>query len=445
MTLVWTSVLAFVVLAAVACSQQPDGATSSPGSGSRPGGIEGTVVDLQDRPVPGIRVAILSGTAAFPEISPETDEEGYFQIGGVPPGTFQVAAHDRDGREIGLKSVTVTSGETATVMLTVMLSGAGRQPSMQEPTSISTKEPTDGLCLPAAKLGVSVGDTWTLSGPVKVPVGFPGELPQNAAELASTFVVTAVETIESLTGRGSTPIQQPSVSLRVTNITLDTEGNVLTTEDSSGSWAPAAVANLGPVLTPDWECHKRAWLNGWPPAAKPSVGERSLLSGITAVVFSVSQPFVFPDQGIDATVVRHHGYEIATGRVVLQEIRATGTMNGKPLDMQILQELGPAGADDGASNTGPGTCDEYLEVVASIDQRRIEVQAVVTSYQCLSSYLDSTAQYPFKSPSLVVPHGVPLSLRLEPEAQPNALDVRLYPGAGVSVSELVGIQDVVGV
>ena len=42
----------------------------------------------------------------------------------------------------------------------------------------SAKSPTDGLCLPAIPLAVSIGDTWTISGPVKVegmPTGIPPE------------------------------------------------------------------------------------------------------------------------------------------------------------------------------------------------------------------------------------------------------------------------------
>ena len=86
---------------------------------ARPGGIEGIVTDLEGRPVAGLRVGIISGTVAFPEIGPETDEAGYYQIGGVAPGIFQVAVHDRDGQRVGLESVDVKSGETATLNFSV--------------------------------------------------------------------------------------------------------------------------------------------------------------------------------------------------------------------------------------------------------------------------------------------------------------------------------------
>ncbi len=83
------------------------------------GGIEGTVTDLNGKPVAGMRVGIVSGTTGFPEMAPETNEEGYYQIGSVSPGTFEVAVHDREGNRIGLQSVVVRSGETSKLNFTI--------------------------------------------------------------------------------------------------------------------------------------------------------------------------------------------------------------------------------------------------------------------------------------------------------------------------------------
>ena len=91
MTLASTMTVAVAVLTAAACSQQPREGNRAPVSASGSGGIEGTVADAEDRPLEGMRVAIISGTEAFPEMAPGTDEEGYYGIGGVPPGTYQVA------------------------------------------------------------------------------------------------------------------------------------------------------------------------------------------------------------------------------------------------------------------------------------------------------------------------------------------------------------------
>ena len=466
--------------AATATPQPPgsgeDPATPTPAGESRLGGIAGIVTDLDGGPVEGMRVGIVSGTAAFPEIGPETDEAGSYQINSVPPGTFQVGVHDRDGQRVGLESVVVKSGETATLNFSVSTDVAGEKqaplpplPVMrlhhagrvydgvqgsycwpvgrtgegyvekvcadkfrwetlgapipveagdnvtieieaEEPPqelsasfyeldsdsavrfttlgpgpkaslpvdlpsgvynirvvgqwamgdmayqfqvevrpepSAKSKEPTEGLCLPAAALGVSVGDTWTISGPVKLPEGFPTELPGGAAEVSMTFTVDAIGTTTYAGGGGDAPIEHPTVQLKVTNVTRDADGNVLSTEDDPRvargiSWTPASVMNLGPALTPDWECHEKAWLNGWPPPAQPSIGERVLSSGVTAVVFTVRQPLLVPDQGIDATTERHHGYDKLTGRAVLQEFRTTGTRNGAPFNMEMLMELTPA-------------------------------------------------------------------------------------------------------
>jgi hypothetical protein len=80
---------------------------------------QGTVTNPDGKPVAGMRVWIVSGTTGFPEMAPETNEEGYYQIGSVPPGTFKVATHGREGNRIGLESVVVRSGETSTLNLTI--------------------------------------------------------------------------------------------------------------------------------------------------------------------------------------------------------------------------------------------------------------------------------------------------------------------------------------
>ncbi len=439
--LVWTVAVAVALSTAVACGQGSDEPTPSAVSKDGPGGIAGIVTDLGGAPVAGMRVGIVSGTAAFPEMAPETDGGGFYRINSVPPGTFEVGVHNRDGQRIGFESVVVKSGETASRDFSVSLGTATEeQPAVATSpvrTADATKEPTDGfLCLPAGPLAVEVGDSWTMSGPVSVPAEFPAELPQNAAQWSSAFTVDAIETSTYTAGRGSTPIQHPSVELRVTTVTLDADGNVLSTEDNPGRGVPVSVGNLGPVLTLDWECHGKSWLSGWSPDAHPSVGERTLSSGVTAVVFSVTQPLVIPGQGIDATVERHHGYDKATGRVVLQEARATGTINGSLFSTEMLQELVLGGSSIAPPGTGQDSCQEYLDLLVSFDQGITEERAVVTSYQCMSNHVDSTGGDPSSSASSILPVDSPLYLRLAAEKQPMTLDVRLYRGARVSGSYL---------
>jgi hypothetical protein len=79
------------------------------------GGIEGAITDHEGLPLAGINVVIVNGTTSFPETIAETNEEGHYQIEGIPPGKFEVAFHDRQETRIGLENVTVTSGETSTL------------------------------------------------------------------------------------------------------------------------------------------------------------------------------------------------------------------------------------------------------------------------------------------------------------------------------------------
>ena len=130
MTLASTLTVTVVVLTAAACSQQSGEPNRPPVGESRSGGIEGTVADAQGRPLEGIRVAIISGTAAFPEIAPETDAAGNYQIGGVQPGTYQVAALDRDGQRVDLETVDVNNGATATLDFSILVTTSTSAPSV---------------------------------------------------------------------------------------------------------------------------------------------------------------------------------------------------------------------------------------------------------------------------------------------------------------------------
>ena len=85
------------------------------------GGIEGAVTDHEGLPLDGINVVIVNGTTSFPETIAETNEEGHYQIEGIPPGKFEVAFHDRQETRIGLENVTVKSGETSTLDFVVEL------------------------------------------------------------------------------------------------------------------------------------------------------------------------------------------------------------------------------------------------------------------------------------------------------------------------------------
>jgi hypothetical protein len=220
------------------------------------------------------------------------------------------------------------------------------------------------------------------------------------------------------------PVEHPGVQMRLTNLVLDADGETLTKIDNSGQFAPASVGNLGPMLTLDWACHREAWVQGWPDGAVPSVGERVLDAGVTAVVFSVRQPFVIPNVGIEAILQRHHGYDKATGRLVLQETTAEGLMNALPFTMEILQELE---ADGAASVPGSQTAPPLPEAPDLVFEVTAGKQpGVPLSLQFGAAHIDNTGKsYPEAaiSPSL----GELAVFKLAPGVRPRDLSLYVYP------------------
>jgi hypothetical protein len=216
------------------------------------------------------------------------------------------------------------------------------------------KLPIDGRCRPAMDMRVSVGDHWTLTGPTNIPDGFPSELPPGVAEMSTIVFVEGIESVTKPTQRNGPPVDQVSLSAKVTEITRDSNGEVLSSETNTLSSAPLSVSNLGPVLTPDWACHQVAWKEGWPEGMEASTGERLLDSGIIAMVFSIKQPFVIDTMGIDAVMEIHYGYDMATGRTVLVDSGATGLLNGQPFEMSMYLEIvDTPGAPSIPNNTSP--------------------------------------------------------------------------------------------
>jgi hypothetical protein len=77
------------------------------------GNIEGAITNDEGIPLSGIDVAIIDGNTSYPETTVETNETGHYQIEGIPPGEFLVAAQDRE--ETRIENVTVKNGETSTL------------------------------------------------------------------------------------------------------------------------------------------------------------------------------------------------------------------------------------------------------------------------------------------------------------------------------------------
>jgi len=75
------------------------------------GAIEGFVEAINGKIVPGALVQVL-GT----DFTATADEDGYFKIEGLPPGTYTLEARDDEGAEINTTTVTVVAGKITDVV-----------------------------------------------------------------------------------------------------------------------------------------------------------------------------------------------------------------------------------------------------------------------------------------------------------------------------------------
>ena len=195
------------------------------------------------------------------------------------------------------------------------------------PPPISSKEPiADGLCIPAAPLGVAVGHTWTLAGPIRTEGDFSESgLPDGASELSSSYTITAIEDSEWVVNPGSREVggeprvvaDYKRVQVQLSQVVRDADGNLLETTEEVRSGSTISAPTLSPVLTLDWDCHRQAWLQratagnlpgGGPTSANHSVEEKVFSSGTTAVLFLQSLAVSVPEQDIEITAETVVGY-----------------------------------------------------------------------------------------------------------------------------------------
>ena len=319
--------LSTVLLAVVACggeaATEPTAtATVAPTTTATPLPIrEWNVEDIQ---VDGSTVTVSLHVFAGIDVWATLDDERADEVRPAIPTIEYVFLNVTPGQHTVEVQDVVGHNETAEVLV---------------PT-ISAREPTDGLCIPAAPLGVSAGDRWALAGTVVVTGPFPGEIPQGAAGQSTSFTVTAIE--DSTLGigdRSTEPVPYQRVQVQSTHTWNDASGNTLSTEDAELGGVTISVGNQGTVLTLDWECHRAAWLDSWQTPDEATVEQRTLPSGVTAVVFSVTQAFDIPTQGLAMTVERGIGYDVQTGRLVFSKSRTTGTLNGEAFSVVMDQEL----------------------------------------------------------------------------------------------------------
>ena len=55
-------------------------------------------------------------------------------------------------------------------------------------------------------------------------------------------------------------VERSRVKVQIDQVWRDAEGKPVKTYEEQGLRHPIDVTNLGPVLTLDWDCHRKAWL-----------------------------------------------------------------------------------------------------------------------------------------------------------------------------------------
>ncbi len=213
-------------------------------------------------------------------------------------------------------------------------------------------------CFPTglvARVGASVGDSWTLAGDIrlqgKIP-GPPNELRDRSAESSVTFTLTGLDdggmnrVVDEATGKRAR-IENSVAYAHVKTVYRDEEGNILAGTDRDedlynellAAFGTETIAIIGydrqVLLTTDWDCHRNAWLAGGIPSSgyytrESSVGEIDLPTR-SIVLFIETVASDVPDAAGDEVAAKSvYGYDKVTGRLVLTERHQSGTFDGQP-------------------------------------------------------------------------------------------------------------------
>jgi hypothetical protein len=272
-----------------------------------------------------------------------------------------------------------------------------------EPAADSTEPPVTSAsvaaremirCFPTglvARVGASVGDSWTLAGNIrlqgKIP-GPPNELRDRSAESSVTFTLTGLDdggmnqVVDEATGKRAR-IENSVAYAHVTTVYRDDEGNILEgTDRDEDLYNEALAAGFGTgtiaiqgdyrqaLLTTDWDCHRNAWLTGGQPSSgdytrEYSVEERTLTSGRDVVLFTKTVTSDVPDAAGDEVAAKSvYGYDKVTGRLVLTERHQSGTFDDQPYTLDIVREWVPALNLSGISGAPPALAPAVMGMIA---------------------------------------------------------------------------------
>ena len=194
------------------------------------------------------------------------------------------------------------------------------QPSLPSPSS-QARETIP--CFPTglvARVGASVGDSWTLAGNIRLEGNIPGdptELHDGPTESSVTFTLTGLDDggrnwlVDEESGKRAR-IENSEASVHITTIYRDDEGNTLEATDRDEKWATFVIHGSDQaLLTPDWDCHRNAWLTGGLPSSRDitresSVGEIDLPTR-SIVLFIETTAWDAPDVSMVSENVRLSG------------------------------------------------------------------------------------------------------------------------------------------
>ena len=221
------------------------------------------------------------------------------------------------------------------------------EPSTEPPLTSGSMAARENIsCFPTglvARVGASVGDSWTLAGNIRIQgktPGPPNELRDRSAESSVTFTLTGLDdggmnrVVDEATGKRAR-IENSVAYAHAKTVYRDDEGNILEgTDRDEDLYNEALAAGFGTetiaihghdrqaLLTPDWDCHGNAWLTGSEPSSgsttlEYSVGERTLSSGRDVVLFTKAVTFDEPEAGAEGVSREVYGYDKVTGRLVL--------------------------------------------------------------------------------------------------------------------------------
>ena len=202
-----------------------------------------------------------------------------------------------------------------------------------------------------------------------------------------TFTLTGLDdggmnrVVDEVTGKRAR-IENSVAYAHVKTVYRDDEGNILAgTDRDEDLYNEASAAGFGTatitihgddrqvLLTPDWDCHRNAWLTGGHPSSRDYTREYSVeeidLPTRSIVLFIKTVASDVPDAAGDEVAAKSvYGYDKVTGRLVLTERHQSGTVDGQPYTLDMVREWVPALNLSGISVTPPALAPSVTGMIA---------------------------------------------------------------------------------